>query len=148
MPKARRTKSGFVTRVVAGDNELPLARLQHPRQHLDRRRLAGAVGAEKAEDDSRLHRERDVVDGGKSVEALDQIADLDDRGRHFTDDSPRPGLYGYPEPTLCTGSNLSDRTLRARPKTAFSILTKYRNCDTVSGAWGFNTRGRECRWNS
>jgi hypothetical protein len=77
---------------MAGDPEPPLARHQHRCQHLDRRRLAGAVGAEKGEDDTRLHRERDVVDRGEAVEALDQIAGLNDRGHHVTDNSPRPGL--------------------------------------------------------
>jgi hypothetical protein len=33
-----------------------------------------------------------VVDRGEAVEALDQIAGLNDRGRHFTDNSPQPGL--------------------------------------------------------
>ena len=32
------------------------------------------------------------VDRGKAVEALDQIAGLDDRGHHFSDNSPQPGL--------------------------------------------------------
>jgi len=99
-------QSRLLDRVVAGDEQLPLARREHRRQHLDRRRLAGAVGAEKAEDDALRHPKRDVVDRGEAVEALDQIAGLDDRGRHFTDDSPRPALYGHPEPTLSTGSNL------------------------------------------
>ena len=79
-------------RVVAGDQEPPLARCEHGGQHFDRRRLAGAVGPEKGEDDALRHGERDVVDRGKAVEALDQIAGLNDRGRHFTDNSPRLGL--------------------------------------------------------
>jgi hypothetical protein len=73
----------LLDRVVAGDPEPPLAWAEHRREHLDRRRLAGAVGAEKTEDDAFRHRERDVVDGGEAVEALDQIAGLNDRGHHF-----------------------------------------------------------------
>jgi hypothetical protein len=83
MPKGAAHQERLLDRVVAGDPEPPLAWAQQRRQHLDRRRLAGAVGAEKAEDDARLHRERDVVDRGEAVEALDQIAGLNDRGGHF-----------------------------------------------------------------
>ena len=68
---------------MAGDQEPSVARWEHRRQHLDRRRLAGAVGAEKAENDARLNRERDMVDCGEVIEALDQIAGLNDRGHHF-----------------------------------------------------------------
>jgi hypothetical protein len=92
MPKARRTSSGSLTGSWPAIERPPLARRQHRRQHLDRRCLAGAVGAEKAKDDARLHRERDVVDRGEAVEALDHIAGLNDRGHHFTDYSARPGL--------------------------------------------------------
>jgi len=77
---------------MAGDQQPPLGRLQHRRQHLDRRRLAGAVGAEKAEDDAFRHRKRDMVDRGEIVEALHHIAGLDDRAHHFYRQLPRPYL--------------------------------------------------------
>ena len=80
--------------VIAGhDPELPLAWVERRRQHLDRRRLAGAVGAEKAEDDAFRHLKRDMVDRGEIVEALDKIAGLDDCGHHILpNNSPQPGL--------------------------------------------------------
>ena len=49
-------------------------------QHLDRRRLARAVGAEEPEDLARLDLERDLVHGGQLAVTLDE-ADDRDRGR-------------------------------------------------------------------
>src|SRR5262249_20131076 len=78
----------LLDRVVAGDPEPPLAWAQHRRQHLDCGRLAGAIRAEKPEDDALRYLERDMVDRGKAVEALDQIAGLDDRGHYFLPNKP------------------------------------------------------------
>ena len=49
--------------VAADDARLPAARRQQPGQHPDRRRLAGAVGAEESEDFAFAHVERDAIDG-------------------------------------------------------------------------------------
>ena len=57
-----------------------LGRRQQPGQHLHRRRLAAAVGAEESEDLAALDLELDVVDGGEAAEALGQPVRLD-RGR-------------------------------------------------------------------
>ena len=56
---------------------MPDVGLQQPAQHADRRRLAGAVGAEEAEDLALLHRERQIVDGDERAEAARQAADVD-----------------------------------------------------------------------
>ena len=48
-----------------------------PHDHAHGRRLAGAVGAEEAGDDARLHGEREVVDGQLLPVALAQVLDLD-----------------------------------------------------------------------
>ena len=63
--------------VVAGDRRRPGRRLGKRAQHLDRRRLAGAVGPEEAEDLPRLDVEGDPVDGGEVAVSLDQPVDLD-----------------------------------------------------------------------
>jgi hypothetical protein len=49
---------------------------QQPGEHLHGRRLAAAVGAEKAEDLAALDAEADVVDGGEFAEAPRQVAAL------------------------------------------------------------------------
>src|SRR5204862_3317448 len=47
-------------------------------EHLDGRRLAGAVGAEEREDLAGLDVEGDVVDGGDGAERPDDVLDADD----------------------------------------------------------------------
>jgi hypothetical protein len=54
-------------------------RLQQAAQHPDGGRLAGAVAAQKAEDLSRLHVERHMVDGHEIAEAPRQVANFDRR---------------------------------------------------------------------
>ena len=56
---------------------LPEARREQAVEHFDRRRLAGAVGAEEAEDLARRDGERDAVDGDEVVEALGELVHLD-----------------------------------------------------------------------
>src|SRR5207253_2919978 len=46
------------------------------------RRLAGAVGAEQAEQLARLDRERDTVEGRPVAVALAQVADFEQRAGH------------------------------------------------------------------
>ena len=58
-------------------------RLEQGRQHPQRRRLAGAVRADEAEDLARLDREVDAGDGERPVVALDQALGPDD-GAHRT----------------------------------------------------------------
>ena len=56
---------------------VPRGRLQQPAQHADRRGLAGAVAAEKAEDLALPHVERQVIDGDEVAEAPREIGDGD-----------------------------------------------------------------------
>jgi hypothetical protein len=68
---------------AAGFNRLPKNRSrafggrQQSRQHLHRRRLAAAVGAEKAKYLAALDLHAHVIDGGESAEALSQAVRLD-----------------------------------------------------------------------
>ena len=54
---------------------------QQAAHHADGRGLAGAVGAQEAEDLALLDVERDAVDGREVAEALGEAVELD-RGRH------------------------------------------------------------------
>ena len=51
-------------RVVAGDGDRALARVDKGREHFEHRGLAGAVGADKADDLVFVDLEADLVDGG------------------------------------------------------------------------------------
>src|SRR5689334_2873781 len=62
---------------MAGDAGLAAGRRQQARQHPDRRRLAGAVGADKTEDVTGRDVERDPVDGDEAAEPPGEIVDLD-----------------------------------------------------------------------
>jgi len=60
--------------------ESPIVRrglLHQADDRVDRGRLAGAVWAEKPEKLAGAHAQRDAVDGGDVVVALDEIVDLD-----------------------------------------------------------------------
>ena len=61
-PIARRTRSGSSQHVDPGDRGLAGVGARQRRQDLDRRRFAGAVRAEQAEDGAGLDRERDAVE--------------------------------------------------------------------------------------
>ncbi len=63
--------------VDAGDAQRAAGRRQQAAEHAEGGRLAGAVGAEQAEDLAGLDLEADVVDGGEGAELAHQIADLD-----------------------------------------------------------------------
>ena len=56
---------------------LPLAERTKPREGVDERRLAGAVGADQADDLAWRDRQRDVVDGRDAAEADCQVAHLE-----------------------------------------------------------------------
>src|SRR6185312_4503758 len=66
-------------RVEARDPHPSLAGLGQAQQHQDRRRLAGAVRPEQAEDLAGPDLEVDAVDGRRALVALDQPGRLDDR---------------------------------------------------------------------
>src|SRR6185295_2178599 len=68
---------------LARDLGVAARRLEQRRQHPEHRRLAGAVGADEAEDLALLDRQVDAGDGERAVVALEQSVRLDDRG-HFT----------------------------------------------------------------
>ena len=59
--------------VVAADLDHAARRLEDAGDHAQRRRLAGAVGAEEAEQLARRHLEIDAVDGGEAAVALGQV---------------------------------------------------------------------------
>ena len=62
---------------MAGDARAAAVGRQQRGQHAERRRLAGAVRPEQAEDLARLDRERDAVDGGDLAEPDDEVVDED-----------------------------------------------------------------------
>jgi hypothetical protein len=67
-------------RVQAVDFERSAGRREQRRQHLDRRRLAGAVGAEEREDLALSDVERDVVDGRHLSVLLHQVSYANHKG--------------------------------------------------------------------
>ena len=66
-------------RIVPVDAKGAAGWLQDGGEHLDGGGLAGAVGAEKAENLPLRNRERDVVHGAKVRKVLHQVADFDHR---------------------------------------------------------------------
>ena len=61
---------------------LPPSGVEQAAQHADRRRLAAAVGAEKAADLARRDLEVEAVDHVPRAEALAQLVDVDDEVGH------------------------------------------------------------------
>src|SRR6185437_113568 len=76
--------------VEAGDLGRPVARLGQRAEHVDRRRLAGAVGAEEAEDLAGLDLEVHAFDGFEIAEAFAEVFDGD--GCHSGEKSPAGAL--------------------------------------------------------
>src|SRR3954469_25508184 len=66
----------MLTRIDAVERNRPARRRQQRGQHLDGRRLAGAVGPEEREDLPFGNVERDVIDGFHLAERLDQIMNV------------------------------------------------------------------------
>ena len=62
---------------MPGHGRAARGRREQSGQHADRRRLAGAVGAEKPEDLAGAHVEGDAIHGGKGAEAAREVDDLD-----------------------------------------------------------------------
>ena len=75
--------------VGTGHLPQPRTRRQDAGEHLDHRGLAGAVGAEQAEDLARMHLEAGAVDGAKRAEVARQ---LDGVNRVFLDRRARAGF--------------------------------------------------------
>ncbi len=73
---------GLGQHVEAGDARLPRGRGEQPDQHLDRRRLPRAVGAEEAEHLAGANVERDRVHGGEAAEAARQLRAPRSRDAH------------------------------------------------------------------
>ncbi len=72
-------RAGAVAREIdAFDRDRARARLEHAQDHVDRRRLAGAVRAEQADDLVAAHRERDAVDRDGRGIALRKVANGED----------------------------------------------------------------------
>jgi hypothetical protein len=80
-PTRRLTASGSGSRPEAADRHLARRRGQVARQDAHRGRLAGAVGAEEADDLAARHREADVVDRRHAGVRLHEVGDLDRRLR-------------------------------------------------------------------
>ena len=75
----------LVEDVEAGDDRFALGGRHVAGQDAHRRRLAGAVGAEEAEDLAALDAEADVVDGGDAAVAFREVLNLDHRELLSTD---------------------------------------------------------------
>src|SRR3954454_1046176 len=69
----------LVADVVAGDRRRAPAGVDESAEHLDRGRLAGAVGPQEAEDLAAVDVEADVIDCDEVSVALGQAPDLDRR---------------------------------------------------------------------
>ena len=77
-------EEGGVTRrwVVPEDPDPAAVGAVEPQQAADRRRLAGTVGTEEAEDLASVDRQAHVADAPSLAEGLGQVLDKDGRGRH------------------------------------------------------------------
>ena len=67
---------GAVVRIVPEQSHVTGARPDDPEQHVERRRLAGAVRPEQPQHFARTHVERHAVERGCAREALGEVADL------------------------------------------------------------------------
>jgi hypothetical protein len=67
----------LVEHVEAGDNRLALGCRYEAREDAHRRRLAGAVGPQEAEDFAALHAKADVLDGRHPAVSLREVLHLD-----------------------------------------------------------------------
>ena len=98
--------------VVAGDGRGAGRRLRERAEHVDRRRLPGAIGTEEAEDLTRLDGERDAADGLDVPERLAQFVDFD----HVTVKVQRlKRMYNAPFSWKDSGSARSDRPATRSP---------------------------------
>src|SRR6059036_3496169 len=115
--------------VESRDQRRPGGRLEQPAQHADRRRLAGAVRTEQAEDFARLDAEGEGIDRGERAEAPREVAGLDGGLNHGS--SGISTVTGMPAFTRPPASALSSSTLRPNTRSARSR--------SVSAARGVNS---------
>ncbi len=101
----------LVEHVEAGDDGFAVRGRHVAGQDPHRRRLTGAVGAEKSEDFAALDAEADVVDGGDAAVAFGEVLDLDHVGNLFWLQSDRKC---YPN---------HSKMCRARPTAAIAWRT-------------------------
>ena len=81
--------------VVAADDRRAGGRREKTGDHLHRRRLAGAVRAEKAQHLALRHRKGDIVDGDQRAERFDEMSDLQHTSAS-SDDGPFVPSRGAP----------------------------------------------------
>jgi hypothetical protein len=112
--------------VEAVDLDRPARRPEQGREHLDRRRLPRAVGAEEGEDLAAPDVERDVVDGGELAEAADDVLHANDRFR------------GAHVPFLCLAAGA--RVPARSPRAADSCLVLTRRCPAAPGCGASSAR--------
>jgi hypothetical protein len=86
--------SAWVARSWLLTQDRSRGRLQQPGDHPDRRRLAGAVGAEEAVDSPRQDLETDAVHRGERPVSLDEIGNGNHRVRDGLDQQVMPGADG------------------------------------------------------
>ena len=99
---------------------MPAVGAQQAAHHLERGRLAGAVGAEQAEDLAAADAEADVVGGGEVAEPLGQPVGLDDRRLP----APRDVRCAAPAASRSSGRRPAGR--RTRPRSAAGSATDLR----------------------
>src|SRR5690606_16963205 len=126
--------------VVADDGSAPARRLEDAAQHADRRRLAGAVRAEDAEDLSLGHAQRDVAHGHEVAEAPTEVLRLDhDPVVHgafvLPPGAPRSMVTNAGTPACSRSSGSSTRTRTRTTRFGRSLgLNKKRGVNSVRRA--------------
>src|SRR5205085_2215826 len=96
MPKARRTSSGSLTGSWPAIESRPSLGASTVVSILIVVVLPAPLGPRNPKMTALRHRERDVVDRGEAVEALDEIAGLDDRGHHLlSTNSPVLAVHSF-----------------------------------------------------
>ncbi len=81
--------------IVAADYRCAGGGREKTRDHLHRRRLAGAIRAEKAQHLALRHRKGDIVDGNQRAERFDEVSDLQHTSAS-SDDGPFVPSRGAP----------------------------------------------------
>lgn len=81
--KAEQGVGGEPGHVLTVEKHRAAGRLQHTGQHVEKRRLARAVGANQARDRPRPDVERYVIDSAEFAEGLADVADAEDRISHW-----------------------------------------------------------------
>src|SRR5262249_30941069 len=105
--------------LVALETDRAAVGREGPREHVEDRALAGAVGPDEAEDLAGLDVERDVGDGGEAAEALGQPLD----GQQ---ESPRAGVV-----TICSRASAGWAPAPRRPAASTSTASAPRSLRRV-----------------